>query len=320
MKRKLLVIGGTTASGKTKLALSLARKYQGELISCDSRQVYKGMDIATGKDIPEGSPYTYINETIGGYYEFDGIPVWGLDLVDPSDEVSVSSFISFANACIENIITRNALPILVGGSGFYLKALLYGIETVSVPKNEQLRKSLNTKSPEELFRMLFEINPQKASGMNESDRKNPPRLIRAIEVAVSPQKKVAPSYTGINADMFFVGLTSRKEYLQKKIQSRVMDRVQKGVLDEITALRKQGISWDIQSMNTLGYKEWKDYFEKRKTKEEVLDEWIHDEVQYAKRQMTFFKKIPNITWIDTESEEYPENVEILVREWHNRRT
>ncbi|MBU0569753.1 hypothetical protein KKB40_03150, partial [Patescibacteria group bacterium] len=184
--KNALVICGPTATGKTSLALRLAKKLDGELVSVDSRQVYKKLDIGTGKDLPSGSKLKAKNSRLPEYYEVNGVKIWCYDLVEPTEEFSVGQYITIANVIIKDIETRKKLPILVGGTGLYIQGMTDGISTALIPKNARLRKLLEKKSAEELFEMLFKIAPAKATSLNSSDKKNPRRLIRAIEVAKFP--------------------------------------------------------------------------------------------------------------------------------------
>ena len=161
LRQKLLVICGQTGTGKTSLAIFLAKKFNGELISADSRQVYKGLDIGTGKDLDE--------------VKKSNVRVWGYDLVDPKKNFSVGNYIKFAQKTISDIQKRGKLPILVGGTGLFIKGVIDGIPTAFVPRNMKLRKNLEDKSPNELFEMLAHMDPIRAGAMNVSDRLNPRR-------------------------------------------------------------------------------------------------------------------------------------------------
>ena len=179
---ELLIICGPTATGKTSAALKIAREINGELISADSRQVYKGMDIGTGKDIPKGAKYVSLAK-LGGYYDADGIRIWGYDLVYPEKEYSVADYSKTARQIIRDIWKRKRTAIIVGGTGFYINVVVDGIQTAGIPKNESLRKSLEKLSVDELFEKLALLDSIKAASLNTSDKKNPRRLIRAIEIA-----------------------------------------------------------------------------------------------------------------------------------------
>jgi tRNA dimethylallyltransferase len=281
---KLLVICGPTATGKTKLASLLAKKFNGELISADSRMVYKHMDIGTGKD---KNKYGLIS---------------GYDLVNPNEEFSVSHYINFAEKEIKRIIDQKKLPILVGGTGLYLKAITEGIETASIPQNKKLRKNLENKTPEELFEILQKTNRQKAISMNDSDKKNPRRLIRAIEVSDElPQEKVIKDY-----DILMIGLITSYEELKNRIDKRVDERIDLGFEKEINFLKENNF-WNKVPLKTLGYKDWPD-----------VKKWKIEEYKYSKRQMTWFKKNKQIIWFDIKRPDFQKEVEKLTQTWYAR--
>ncbi|MGB6839136.1 MAG: tRNA (adenosine(37)-N6)-dimethylallyltransferase MiaA [Microgenomates group bacterium] len=318
---KLLVICGPTATGKTSLALRLAKEFNGELVSADSRQVYKGMDIGTGKDLPKGSRFTVHDSRIGGFYEIGKVKIWGYDLVSPKAKSSVVRYIRKAELIIDNIWKEKKLPILVGGTGLYIKAVVDGIPTVSVPKNENLRKSLEEKPVRELFENLAQIDPIKAASMNFSDRKNPRRLIRAIEVAQwqlkrRPKTKKKKGKVEKDRSTLFIGLRASRRFLKQSIKQRVKARLDGGIEEEIQRLLKEGVGWEHQSMDSLGHKQWRDYFEGKKQKSRVIKEWERQEYKYAKRQMTWFKRNKRVNWFDIKKRGWQKKVEKLVKEWY----
>lgn len=322
---QLLIICGPTSTGKTGLALKIAKKFDGEIVSADSRQVYKKLDIGTGKDLPKNSklyfPVSGLRKEKIGCYSLDGVKIWGYDIADPKNEFSVSHYLKFARKVINDIVSRDKLPILVGGTGLYIKGVVDGIESAGVPKNNKLRRVLGKKGVADLFEMLANLNPVKAASLNRSDRKNPRRLVRAIEIAefkltgakTNNQSNKKPA----NYDTLFIGLKTPFSDLEKIISERVKKRIDAGIKDEIKKLLKTGISWKMQSMNTLGYKEWIGFFIGEKTEKEVFSEWVMDEKRYAKRQMTWFKKEKRINWFDTSTSNWQKNIEKLVQKWHN---
>ena len=207
--KKLLIICGPTAIGKTKLALRLAKKLNGELVSADSRQVYKGMNIGTGKDLPVNSKFqtpnskwfdgfTILSEVEGqisnpkfqipsyqiGYYKINGIKAWLLDIVKPDYRFSVADYVRCADLVIEDIWQRKKLPILVGGTGFYIRGIVDGIETIGIKPDLRLREKLRNYEITKLREILKRTCPERLRRMNKSDRNNPRRLVRAIEIAL----------------------------------------------------------------------------------------------------------------------------------------
>jgi tRNA dimethylallyltransferase len=301
--KKLLVVCGPTATGKTALALYLAKVFNGELVSVDSRQVYRGLDIGTGKD--KG--------------EVGNIPLWGIDIADPKDEFHVQEYINIVQNIIENIWDKNKLPILVGGTGFYIKALIDGIPTMKIPKNDDLRKHLAKNNAENLLETLSKIDPVKSASLNVSDRKNPRRLIRAIEVAmwkIDNRKEEEIKSVFDDPDVLMIGLTGPKDLIRSNISKRTEKMFKEGIVGEIKGLLDKGLTWDLQSMNTIGYLEWKDYFDGTKNREAVLKEWESNEEAYAKRQMTWFKKDKRINWFDISNLGWAKEVEKLTKKWY----
>lgn len=285
MHQKLLVICGPTATGKTKLALVLAKKLGGLVISADSRQVYKYMDIGTGKD-----KYKYGQ-------------ILGYDLLNPNEEFNVSSYQDFARKAIKKAHEQKKLPILVGGTGFYLKALTQDIATIDTPQDKKLRLTLASKSSDQLFATLTKLNPSKAASLNNSDKNNPRRLIRAIEIAKS--KKLKTSKFSPRYEVLWIGLIAPLKDLREKIDDRVDQRIKSGFAREVNFLKKNNY-WNFAPKVTLGYKDWPD-----------VSKWKSEEFKYAKRQITWFKKNERINWFDISQKSWPREVEKLVEKWYS---
>jgi tRNA dimethylallyltransferase len=320
---KLLVICGPTSTGKTTLAIALAKKFNGELISADSRQVYKGMDIGTGKDLPKGAKIKLPWFQKYGYYELSGAKIWGYDLADPRHEFNVAQYIKFAERIITDILKRGKLPILVGGTGLYIRGIVDGIATAAVPKNNLLRKNLEGKDPGELFEKLAQMDSFKAGQMNASDKKNPRRLIRAIEVAMwkinNIKKEKEMEKKKKDLIVLIIGLTAPEKFISERIKLRVAGRIRVGIKKEVQRLLKNHVSWNMPSMSSMGYAEWKDYFDNKKTEAEVVKDWEQEEKKYVKRQMVWFKKDKRINWFDITAANYPDNVEKSVERWYSTR-
>lgn len=316
---KLLVICGPTATGKTRLGVHLAKKINGEIISADSRQVYKGLNIGTGKDLPKGAKIKHLWMKKFGYYEVDGVKIWGYDLADPRHSFNVSQYLRFTERIIPDIIKRGKTPILVGGTGLYIKGVIDGIPTAEIPKNSKLRKSLEEKSASGLFENLAQIDSIKSAAMNSSDRKNPRRLIRAIEVATwkITHSRIETYKKPTIYDILQIGLTANEKHLFNKIENRVSERFKEKLKDEIASLLKSHVHWNMQSMSSMGYGEWRGFFEGNKSEVEVIEIWKGEEKKYVKRQMVWFKKDKRIRWFDVTDPNYPVNVEKIVLMWHN---
>src|SRR3989344_3049261 len=259
---KLVIICGPTATGKTDLAARLAKKFSGSIISADSRQVYKGMDIVTGKDRPKG------------------VKIWGYVLVKPDEEFSVAHFVRLAMIKIAQIQKKGKLPIIVGGTGFWLDALVNPPATMNIKPNWKLRGKLQKFSAKQLFKKLEMIDSPRAKSMNQSDRNNPRRLIRAIEVAKQPRDSLRPTIY----DAHWIGLTAPLKVLDRRIEDRVRQRVKAGAIKEWERLCRR-FAAKLPSMSAIGYRELPD-----------IDQWVRAEKQYARRQLTWFKKNKAIKW------------------------
>lgn len=325
----IIVITGQTATGKTSYALRLAKKLNGELINADSRQIYKHLDIVTGKDLGTNDQFSMINDqhksdgktsevktsltlevkesgeeernfTIG-YYEIDGVKLWLYDVVDPKIPFSSYDYKVCARRVIENIAGRGKTPIIVGGTYLYIKHLLYGFETESIPPNWQLREELKDKSVEELADILRSTNDQMFKQLNDSDRKNPHRLIRKIEIAralrdgnpdvTSGEEKHKYDITQFNGLKF-----KNRDDLIAVITKRVEERLTAGAIDETKSLLDKGYTKHDLGLKTIGYKQLITHLEGNLSLEEAKKQWITAEVQYARRQYTFMKTDRNISW------------------------
>lgn len=285
---KLLIICGPTATGKTSLGIRLAKKFNGELVSADSRQAYKGLDALTGKE------------------RSDEIPIHLYDVADPGKEFtqhhadgagfSVAHFVRLAHAAFDSIAKKGKLPIVVGGTGFYLRALDRPPQTMTIPPDWSRRKHLETLSVDALQKL---VDPARLSRMNDSDRKNPRRLIRAIEVAGKTPSRTSPTY-----DALWIGLTAPLSILRQRISERIAKRFDAAVREF-----RPGLPPILSTEALLGYTRGEC------SKEEAMTKWAQAEYDYARRQMTWFRKEKQIHWFDV-SKEYMQDVEVLVEEWY----
>jgi len=298
------------------LALHLAKKYNSELISADSRQVYKGMNIGTGKELPANSKFKIQSSKLPGYYEINEVRVWGYDLVPPTRSFSVAQYKKIIDKVLLTIFNRKKLPILVGGTGLYIKAIIDDISTLGVPRNTNLRKSLLNKTSDELYALLSQFDPIKSASLNVSDKKNPRRLVRAIEVASRINKLSEIKPKKINYNLLLIGLILFRQDLYSKIAKRVDRRIDQGMETEIQKLISSGVRWGNQSMSGMGYKQWEGYFSKKESLKKVIDKWKVAERSYSRKQIAWFKKDKRITWFDIANKGYPQNVESLVRKWY----
>ncbi len=276
-KSLVLVILGPTASGKTKLAVSLADKYKGEIVSADSRQVYKGMDIGTGKDLKE---YKIGNKKI---------PYHLIDEVSPKTNFNLAKYQKKAINAIFDIIKRKKLPILVGGSGLYLQAVVDNYQLSEAKPNKERREYLESLSLNNLYSHLKKLKAKFAQSLNNSDKNNKRRLIRYIEIIENGE-----SITKKNHDLFeflIIGLKPEKEILKKKIKKRLKERLEKeSMIEEVKELKKQGISWKRLKDLGLEYRYISQYLLEEISYEDMEEKLYLAICQFAKRQNSWFKR------------------------------
>jgi len=300
MMNRILIISGPTGIGKTGLGLKLASNLKTEIISADSRQIYKYMDIVTGKDLPfkaKFTRHTKLEKKINKYsdkplcignYNFNGTAVWGLDLVEPDKILSAAHFYVTAKHIIDYLWQQNKLPIIVGGTGFWISSLIKKIPSLGVAPDKSLREKFKNCSLSSLQTRLKKEDRKKYLRMNRSDKHNPRRLIRAIEIAVG--KNDFELNQPLKLDSFFqAGLKIKDKPLKEKINKRVRQRVKDGALEEVKKLLKMGYSWDLASMSAIGYKQLKSYFTNEVSLKKALENWFLQELSYAKAQMLFLK-------------------------------
>lgn len=279
-KPKIIVILGPTASGKSALAVRIARAFKGEVISADSRQVYKGLDLGSGK----------ITEK-----EMKGIPHHLLDVANPKRAFTVAQYKKLGEQAIQEIISRKKIPIICGGSAFYIQALVDGIVFPEVPPNKKLRAELEKKSTAQLCTILKKLDSRRFADIDTNNRH---RLVRAIEISktlgsVPKIKKVRGPY-----DFLFIGTMLDDIELKKKIKKRLLDRIDQGMIDEVKYLRKNGLSWKRLESFGLEYRAIAYFLQKKITKEEMISSLEKNIWDFTKRQKTWFKKDTRIQWFD----------------------
>ncbi len=312
--QKIVCIVGPTAVGKTDLAFKTAHRFDGELISADSIQVYKGLDIISGKDIPKDSKFTPLPELSKngyntGFFTYNNVPIFLLDIVDPTSSFSVSQFQNLATKSIEYIAGQNKLPVIVGGTGFYVDAILNGIETSNIEPNLKLRSQLEKLSVLELQEKLQKLNVEKFSSMNESDRNNKRRLIRRVEIAQSNTLNHQSSIINHQFDSLVIGLTCEKEVLKQRIDKRVDERLKNGGLEEVEKLYKNYDKLSQQVKDANGYKQLFVFLKNETNFEEAIYRWKISEYRHAKNQMTWFRKYGNVKWFDIAKKDYQKDIE-----------
>lgn len=300
-KRPLIVLTGPTAVGKTSLSVELAKCIGGEIISADSMQVYKGMDIGSAK----------IMES-----EMSGVPHHLIDVLEPWEEFNVVVFQQKCKECMEGIYERGHIPILAGGTGFYIQAVLKDIDFTANDENTQYRNDLEElakeKGPEHLHQMLLEVDPESAEAIHANNVK---RVIRALEYFYLTGEKIsqhnereAEKENAYNA-CYFV-LNDERSLLYQRIEQRVDEMVNNGLVEEVKGLVKKGCKREMVSMQGLGYKEIVDYLDGKCTLDEAIYVIKRDTRHFAKRQLTWFKRESEVIWIDKPQFDY-DNKKIL---------
>lgn len=278
---KLIVILGPTAAGKTNLAIQLAKQFNGEIISADSRQIYRGMDIGTGKDLT-----AYQNSKINYHL---------IDLLPPTQQFTVAEYQPLAIRTIKTIASKNKLPFLVGGTGLYISAVVDNFKIPAVAPNPSLRQKINCMSPQEKIAYLKKTDPL---ALEIIDLHNPRRLNRAVEVCLAGKKFSPLRQTGQPLfNVLQLGIKLTRDQLKHKINQRVDEMLQQGLITETQQLLKRYGPTSIIT-NTLGYSEIIDYLNKKTDLPQAVELIKLHTRQYAKRQMTWFKRDQRIHWIN----------------------
>lgn len=306
---RVLCIVGPTSSGKTLLGVRLAKKFGGEIINADARQVFQSFDIGTGK--PTGGKRV----SKGGHkmYVFEDIPHHLMDFLPPTKTMTVAEWQEQALAAVKGITTRKKLPIVVGGTGLYIQALVDNYTIPQVPPQPEFRKAMATKPLADLVKLLLRADP---NAKEKVDLKNPRRVLRALEVTTftgipfTQQKGSAKPVI----DPFMVAIKHERDELRERINLAVDAYIEAGWLDEIRTVRDTGIPWDAPAMTSIGYRELGAYLRGECGIEEAIRKTKDATWQYAKRQLTWFKRDQRIHWVKNEDE-----AEKLVKAWLARK-
>jgi len=275
---KIIAVLGPTASGKSDLAVDIALRFNGEVISADSRQVYRGLDVATGKITKE---------------EMRGIPHHLLDVSDPAEQYTVSHFKRDAERAIDDILARGKLPILCGGTGLYVKAVVDNFVPPEIGPDEALRAELSKKTTDELFSELQKLDPVRAENI---DPKNPRRLVRAIEIARSLGSVPKVSDRPKKYDTFQIAIFTEKDVLRDRIAKRVEKRFDLGMTEEARNLHNAGLPYERMNELGLEYKYLALFLKGEITEEKMKEEIFFKDWQYAKRQLTWLNADKRIHW------------------------
>ena len=285
---KITCVVGPTASGKTAFAVEFAKAHNGEVVSCDSMQIYRHMDIGTAKPTQQ---------------EMQGVPHHMLDFVEPTQLYSVADFVRDARICIENILSRDKLPVLCGGTGLYVDSIIYQIEFPPGGRDDAYRRQLQELAEQEgclaVHALLRKVDPQAAEAIHPNNVK---RVIRALEICkttgmTKTQADVQAQKTPLY-DAALLGLTMERKALYQRIDHRVDKMMEQGLLQEVKHLIAIGVGRDTTAMQAIGYKELLNYLEGQWTLEEAVDTIKRESRRYAKRQLTWFRRNPAIQWID----------------------
>lgn len=300
MFNKLLIISGPTATGKTDLAVEIAKKYNGELVSGDSCQIYKGMDIGTGKDQPEETPIHLI------------------DIITPDQKFSVADFQKVALKTIKEIQLKGKLPILVGCSGFYIDSVINpNYNTFSIKPNKFLRFLLNRFSVKTLQKIYQLLDSQNFSKLNHSDINNHYRLSRKIEIKLFSKKLQSTIDLRSEFDVLHLSLTAPLDFLYKRIDLRVQKRMDIGFLKEIKTLLKK-YKWSDPGFQIAAYQCLKPYFQNKNNLKDCLQLWSYAEHSDARRQSCWFKSRPNVCFFDITDKDFQKNINSKITKWYTK--
>ena len=306
-KPKVIVIVGPTASGKTSLAIKLAKKINGEIVSCDSMQIYKDMNIGTAKPTIE---------------EQNKIKHYLIDIISPEERFSVSDYQTHALKAIEEILKKGKIPIVVGGTGLYVNSLIYGIKFLNISFDEKYRQELEDKAEKEGLESLYneakKIDPKAMETISKNDKK---RILRVLEIfhqtGITKSKQDELSRSGdVKYDFRVFGINIEREILYKRINDRVDNMIQNGLVQEVENIYNKFKKFPT-SMQAIGYKEVVEYLNKNISKEEMIEKIKMETRRYAKRQLTWFRKNKDIIWLDGLENEQ-NNIKIILEEYSGK--
>jgi len=289
MAPKIVVITGPTATGKTKLSVALAKEFDGEIVSADSMQIYRGMDIGTAKVTPD---------------ETEGVPHHMIDIAEPNEPYSVARYVAEASAVIGDILQRGKLPIVAGGTNLYIDSLISGRDFAENEEDNSLRSEIDAeyeeKGGEEMLNILREFDPERAEKLHPADRR---RIVRAIEIfrltgkTITQHdletKAIPPRYTAAQIALSF----EDRADLYARIDKRVDQMVEQGLFSEVRALSDSGISYNSTAMQAIGYKEPAAFFRGEITMDEAIELIKRESRRYAKRQLTWLRRNDSLFWI-----------------------
>ena len=301
-KQKVIVICGPTASGKTALSIELAKKVNGEIVSCDSMQIYKEMDIGTAKPTLE---------------EMQGIKHYMIGMISPNERYSVADYKKDAKKAIREILNKGKVPIVVGGTGLYIDSLIYEIEYQDIEFDreyrEHLEKEVKEKGLEELYNVAKEIDPEAIEKISKNDKK---RILRILEIYHATgenktEQERKSRQKEVEYDYKVYALNMDREKLYDRINKRVDKMIEEGLIQEVEKIYKKYNDFPT-AMQGLGYKEVVEYLEGKLTKEEMIEKIKQETRRYAKRQLTWFRKNKQTIWLDVGKNTIQNNIEIIL--------
>ena len=301
-KQKVIVICGPTASGKTALSIELAKKIDGEIVSCDSMQIYKEMDIGTAKPTVE---------------EMQGIKHYMIGIISPNERYSVADYKKDAKKAIREILNKGKVPIVVGGTGLYIDSLIYEIEYQDIEFDkeyrEHLEKEVKEKGLEELYNVAKEIDPEAIEKISKNDKK---RILRILEIYHATgenktEQERKSRQKEVEYDYKVYALNMDREKLYDRINKRVDKMIEEGLIQEVEKIYKKYNDFPT-AMQGLGYKEVVEYLEGKLTKEEMIEKIKQETRRYAKRQLTWFRKNKQTIWLDVGKNTIQNNIEIIL--------
>lgn len=323
INKKIIVVLGPTASWKSELAVKIAKKINGEIISADSRQVYKGLNIGSGK-VPRDKTTNHKLLTTNYYY--NGVPHHLLDVASPKRIFTVAQYQKLAKKALKEIIKRGKIPIVCGGTGLYINALIYDYQFPKTPPHPKLRKKLEKESTEKLFKELKKLDPRRARSIDKNNRR---RLIRALEIVLVTKKPIEVLRQAQDKkssyDFLKIGIKKSPEKLKMLIKKRLLKRLKprtrinsvrgkQGLIEEVKKLHNPpaggGLSWKRLDDLGLEYRYVSRYLRGLTTEKEMIELILKESWRYAKRQMTWFKKNKNIIWINN-----PQEAFLIYRDW-----
>lgn len=304
---KLVVILGPTSSGKTSLALDLCRQYQGEIVSADSRQVYRLMDIGTNK-----GNLVQVKDNFCSYWSLNDTPIWGVNLVNPNHEFSVGEYLAYAIPKINKICERGTIPFLVGGTGFYIDAVLGNTAISRVPPQNEFRQAQEPLSNQDLWGKLNQLNPEWA---RKIDKANKRRLIRALEIETFKNDYTQNSTPLLACqETLLIGLFGSNELLFARADLWVESVWKKGLIEETQLLIKSGYV-NSRPMCGLVYDRVAAYLSGLIEEQEAISRLKFDLHAYIRRQLTWFKKTKEVNWLDINTQDYASKANSLVKEF-----